>query len=357
MDILIIIVFSLAGYKLLVALYNLLFPTRLSDQEPSDKFVSVLIPARNEEVNIESLLKDLILQDYPHFEILIYDDFSGDKTAEIVAKYEMIDKRIRCIHPKELPENWLGKNHACFQLARYSKGEYLIFLDADVRAEKDLITSTVTHSVNNNLGLLSIFPRQEMHTLGEKLTVPLMHYFLISLLPLRFVRYSPFKAHSAANGQFMMFDRKTYKKYKPHETMKSQVVEDIAIGSLLKKNKVVCDCIVSPPQLSCRMYSRYTDAVDGFSKNIRLFFGKSVFVSIIMGILILFGPLIVILYDVKLFLVYALVVVITKAMTSRTSNQSIIMNLIYHVPQLATFAYIFLKSFNRQKEWKGRTIS
>ena len=119
--------------QLLVSLVNLLFETNLpKTQDISTGLVSVLIPARNEANNIGNLLNDLVNQDYKNIEVIVFNDQSEDKTAEIVTEYTIRDSRISMISSAGLPDGWLGKNFACHSLAEQANGKYLLFLDADV---------------------------------------------------------------------------------------------------------------------------------------------------------------------------------------------------------------------------------
>ncbi len=112
----IILVFTII--QLLVSLANLIFETNLPKTEDvSNALVSILIPARNEEKNIGILLNDLLNQDYNNIEIVVFNDQSEDKTAEIVTEYTIRDTRISMISSTGLPEGWLGKNFACNSLA------------------------------------------------------------------------------------------------------------------------------------------------------------------------------------------------------------------------------------------------
>lgn len=85
-------------------------------------FISVLIPARDEEENIGKCLDCLTRQDYPNFEVLVLDDRSTDFTASIVQRVADGDSRVRLITGEPLPEGWAGKPFACHQLAESAQG-------------------------------------------------------------------------------------------------------------------------------------------------------------------------------------------------------------------------------------------
>ncbi|HRG03916.1 MAG TPA: glycosyltransferase family A protein, partial [Paludibacteraceae bacterium] len=216
------ILVGFAAVQFVVALSNLLFQEKLSEKglpqtgvERND--VSVLIPVRNEEKNIGSLLSDLLQAGDNFREIIVFDDESTDGTAEVVSKIASADSRVHLLTSAGLPEGWLGKNHACHRLALEAQGEFFLFLDADVRISKGLIDKMVNYVKKKKLDLLSIFPTQEMTGWQEKITVPNMHYILLSLLPLPLVRLAPFSSLAAANGQCMLFRSETYREMMLHE--------------------------------------------------------------------------------------------------------------------------------------------
>ena len=155
----IILAFTLI--QMLVAMANLISEIYLPEKiSQSSDLVSVMIPARNEESNIGNILQDLVRQDYTNIEIIVFDDQSEDKTREIVNEFTVADTRIRLVSSEGLPEGWLGKNFACYSLSKHSKGDYLLFLDADVRIKNNTIGKALSFSKKHDLALISIFPKQ-----------------------------------------------------------------------------------------------------------------------------------------------------------------------------------------------------
>lgn len=237
--------------------------------------MSVLIPARNEEQNIGNLLSDLLLQDYKKLEILVYDDLSEDGTAAHVEGFTRRDKRIRLIRGINLPEGWLGKNHACHRLAVEARGHYFLFIDADVRLHPNAISAALNFVETHGLQALSLFPTQIMLSSGERALVPLMLWVLLTLLPLRLVEKSRFSSLAAANGQFFLHEAAQYRKYRWHERYRMHRVEDVAIARGLKKEGMRMATLLGNRLVSCRMYTGYNDALQGFSKNFPFFFGNN----------------------------------------------------------------------------------
>ncbi len=349
--------------QLLVAFVNLLFKQNFSKKKVSyNGLVSVLIPARNEEKNIAYILSDLQNQDYQNVEIIVFNDQSTDNTKEIITEFSKKDSRIKLVNSTGLPEGWLGKNFACYSLSKHAKGDYLLFLDADVRISNDIIINTIGHSMKHKLGLLSIFPKQIMMTLGERITIPNMNFILLSLLPLILVRKSKYPSLAAANGQFMLFNSKIYFETNPHELMKANKVEDIEIARYFKNKNIPIACLTGNDTIKCRMYEGFSAAVNGFSKNVVNFFGKSFLVAILFWLVTTFGFISILIgFNHTVFILYLITIVATRVFISIVSRQNIILNLILAIPQQLTMGMFIYKALinttKKQYQWKGRNIS
>jgi glycosyltransferase involved in cell wall biosynthesis len=355
-------IFIFAMLQLLVAFINLVTRPKLNKlYEPLNAFVSILIPVRNEELTVHNILHDLIHQPYNNIEILVFDDESDDNSAAVIKDFSERDSRIRLVRSTGLPDGWLGKIFACHSLSQHAKGEYFLFLDADVRIQHDAILKAVSYMRHYSLGLLSVFPRQIMKTTGEWFTVPTMNYILLSLLPLVFVRKLGFSSITAANGQFMLFNASIYKVLLPHEKMKINRVEDIAISRLFKQNKIPVACLVGDETIQCRMYEGFRNALHGFSKNVIAFFGNSFFLALLFwfittaGFIVLFYML-----PVKISLLYIILYILTRVIISIVSQQNVLLNIIFIIPQqLAIGLFICKAVFNawsKRYQWKKRTI-
>ncbi len=349
--------------QLLIALSNLIFfQTFPKTTNLSNDLISVLIPVRNEEKNIANILTDLHNQEYQNIEILIFNDQSTDGTEQILEQFSKKDNRIKVFHSEGLPKGWFGKSHACHSLAEHANGKYLLFLDADVRIRGNIISQTISLSEKHHFGLLSIFPEQKMKTLGEWVTVPVMNFVLLTLLPLILVRKTNFPSLAAANGQFMLFNAETYRKTKPHKKMKSSKVEDIETARYYKRNKISVACLVGNENISCRMYPGLTDAVDGFSKNVIMFFGNSFALAIFFWLITTLGFVVVyLLFSTTVLLIYLVSLALKRIMVSVVSKQPALQNLLLFIPQQIALGIFIIKAlankFNKKYTWKGRNIS
>ncbi len=355
-------VLAFTTLQLLISLVNLLFSEKPAKEVLKDSpLVSVLIPARNEEVNIRNILQDLIMQDYRNVEIIVFDDQSEDKTANVVREFERKDPRISLISSSSLPDGWLGKNYACHSLSRVAKGDWMLFVDSDVRVSGKIISGEIAFATKHRLALVSIFPKQLMHSFGELITVPNMNFILLSLLPLVSVRRSAFPSLAAANGQFMLFNSSIYKSLNPHEFTKANKVEDIEIARLLKRKGYRIACLTGNDNVKCRMYSGFTGAVNGFSKNVSAFFGNSILLSLLFWITTTFGIIFVSMtMPVAIVISYIVAYSLIRITVSVVSEQNVLLNLLYIVPQQISCG-IFIGSaiinrYFKAYKWKGRSI-
>jgi len=353
--------FSFLLYQFLNILINFLCNQKIRRcKQYEEPLVSLLIPARNEEKNIDLLLRRLVQIKSEQIEIIVYDDQSSDKTSAVVKHYSKQDNRIKRIDSQVLPAGWLGKNHACYQLAQQAKGDFYLFIDADVRLYGSIIQDAVQHSIKYNLGLLSIFPHQILFTMGEKVTVPIMNYILLTLLSLVFVRISPFVSHAAANGQFMLFNAHIYNELQPHKHFKASPVEDISISKYFKKNNIKVACISSEKKVKCRMYKGYEPALNGFAKNVFMFFGNQPILAFLFWIYAALGVLPVIVFDTPYIVPYLAIVCLIQLLVGVVSKQGLFVSVLLFPVQLiflfnVLVRALFIKS-NSSNIWKGREI-
>jgi len=348
--------------RFLIVLINLFSGQWLKDDgSKTCPLVSVLIPARNEENNLPELLNGLLEQDYKNLEIIIYNDDSEDETMNIIRDFEGKDKRIAWINGKTLPEGWNGKNHACYQLAQKASGDYFLFLDADVRVRPGLIRKALRHSEKHNLTLLSIFPEQQMLSVGEKMTVPVMNWILLSLLPLVLIRISHFSSLAAANGQFMMFRAREYRHHQFHRLVRDLNVEDIHIMRHIKRMGYKGHTVLSRGEVECRMYNNFREGIHGFTRSMFAFFGGSGIALTLFTVLTTLGFLFVWLGTTWFYaVIYLAVALLLRIIVAGMSRQPVLWIALLAPLQQVSFVIMVIKSFRLRYSgknlWKGRTI-
>ena len=356
------VIFVFLILRFAVTLFNFISDPKLRRVTRSyTNLVSVLIPVRNEEKNILELLRSIDQQNYQNYEVIILDDSSSDTTYDICLKFCEGHTRFRIIKGNDLPHDWLGKNYACHQLALEAKGDFFLFIDADETISDELINSAVHRMYMQKLALLSLFTNQQMITFGERLVVPLMHYVLLNLLPLRLVYLIKNHSVAAASGQFMLFDAKIYRNNHWHQLVKHKIVEDIEIMKMVKAEGFNGEALLANGMISCRMYTNYADAVNGFSKNFLAAFNYNIMAFLFYIVLLIGGPMIIMMtLDFQLIFFMMGLIILTRIMISLEAGQNAWYNVILHPLQMLTITLIAFtaiqKNLTKTNVWKDRKI-
>jgi chlorobactene glucosyltransferase len=269
----VIVIFVTAG--VLIALSNMLWVRRFEDYDLTDEkppFVSILVPARDEEHNIEGCVRSLLAQDYLNFEVVVLDDFSTDATGMILRRIARGDSRLRILEGKSLPPDWPGKHWACQQLADAAHGELLLFTDADTRHNPTALSHSVAAMQQEGIDLLTALPRQEVVTWSEKLIVPFMAWAIHSYLPLRLAQKLQLPAFSLTIGQYMLFRREAFEAVGGFQVAIGNVNDDVALGRAIITAGYEWRLLNASGCVTCRMYRGFSEVLEGFSKNVFGFF-------------------------------------------------------------------------------------
>jgi chlorobactene glucosyltransferase len=246
--------------------------------------VSLLVPARNEEVNLELLLPTLVAQDYANLEIIILNDHSTDRTLKIAQQYEARDSRLHVIEGGELLPDWLGKPNACRQLAEAASGEILVFTDADTLWQTDAISLCVKAMQATNADAMCAWPQQILSGWFSSLVQPWMTWSVLALLPVWLIPNPKHKLIVSANGQMLAFRKETYSKTGGFEPVKHSILEDMALARNVKAQNLRFVLLNGLGSVKCKMYSSTQETFDGFAKAAFVGLGSSVpalFVSIL----------------------------------------------------------------------------
>ena len=244
---------------------------RNRDAKTIDGTVSILIPMRNEERNVHGVLNSSIATALvPRLEILVLDDNSTDNTATFSKEY----LEVKTISGKELPRDWLGKNFACHQLVAHSSGEYLVFVDADVRLTELAIAASISQMSAFEWDFISPYPKQIALTFFERLIQPLLQWSWLSSVPLRYAEHAKFRSMIVANGQFMIIKRSAYLASGGHKEIRSEIIDDLELARLLVKNGFKGGVAIGGDIAACRMYQNGAELFAGYSKSLWRAFGS-----------------------------------------------------------------------------------
>jgi len=242
------------------------------------------------------VINTILEQSYSNIELLILDDFSTDATPEIINRFKQENPDVVTDVPAlAKPNGWLGKPWACQQLADHANGQYLLFLDADTALRSGMVQHMLNAFSKYDLDMITVWPEQELGSFWEKTVVPLIYYALVTLLPAVYVYRSPrwlppflrdqfATRFAAACGQCVGFTRDAYETTGGHETVKNDVVEDVALSKKVKKNGLTLRMFTGVDSICCRMYRSEKEIFNGLRKNFFAGFDRSIPLFLIMGI-------------------------------------------------------------------------
>lgn len=350
------------GFIVSFILYNK-FPKLKNDQNEDDIKVSVIIPMRNEEHNVETILNDLDNQNFKFHEIICVDDNSSDSTASIIkqnkVKYLLIDS---------LKNGWKGKTWACQRGAEEASGDVLLFLDADVKLSKNAIPSLLARysKVNRPVSILPYHNVKKRHEFFS---------LFFNLLEVCVTYLSIFKKTEYVGfyGPVLLVDRQLFLEHGGYEKVKNDVVEDYFLGKYYKSKGINVDLLLGSDQIQFRMYPKgLSQLVEGWAKN----FSKaalSTSLSLVAMIILWIGYLVSIFFHlcrgiylnnmilVGIFgLVYLLAVAKLYVDLKNIGSFPLIVCVLYPIYLLA-FILIFLYSIFstfifKTTTWKGRRL-
>ena len=349
---------------------------------PEAPLVSILVPARNEALNIEACVRSLLAQDYPNWELLVLDDHSEDETSAIVRGLGVrpSGEQARLLEGAPLPAGWTGKGWACHQLSQQARGRFLFFVDADTTHASGTVRAAVDYALRTRADLVSAWPRLITKTWSEKLIIPMIVLLGMSLYPhwlvillQRFPRLNTLfparlrRVLGAANGQFMFFTRTGYDRIGGHAALRDHVVEDVALGRAVAarsgEGMRLRNC-ESQNFSTCRMYRSFGEVWEGFTKNLRAVFEESLADFLLVGTtqmccfllpcLLLFLPVagkgwiaaqVALIYLIRLIL----------TVRFRTSWLGLLLHPVGHALALAIGLNSWRRSAHGGVAWKGRT--
>ncbi len=232
--------------------------------------VSVIVPARDEAVNIEGCVRSLAATAYPRFEILVVDDRSTDGTADLARAVPRGGaERIEVIEGAAVPEGWLGKPWACWQGAQRARGDLLLFTDADTVHGPGLLARAVAEREREGSNLLTVAGRQLMGSFWERLVQP--QVFLLMFLRFRDVERWVARGRwrdAIANGQYLLFSRDAYESIGGHRAVRDEVAEDLSLAQLLVRRGLRLTLRMARDDFATRMYRSLGGMVRGWSKNL-----------------------------------------------------------------------------------------
>ncbi len=230
--------------------------------------ISVLVPARDEEENIEACVRSLLALNYPRFEVIVLDDHSADDTYPILCRLRDQDYRLRVLVGADLPPEWYGKPFACWQLAHAAHGELLLMTDADCVFAPDALLLALGARQEQKADLVSLVPDLRCEGFWERLLIPIQYFVIFAFLPTPLIRLTPFPWFAAANGAFLFLSRDLYFEVDGHRAVRQQLAEDVKFAQHVKRQGKSLWYGDGSRTYFVRMYHGLDELWAGFSKNL-----------------------------------------------------------------------------------------
>jgi hypothetical protein len=227
--------------------------------------VAVLLPLRNEAGRVTPCLEALLGQrGAPALDVVVLDDDSTDHTADVVRA--IAGDKVRLLTGRPLPADWLGKPHACQQLAdAVPDASVLVFLDADVVLAPDAVAAAVR--LRRDLGVTLLSPYPKIAGAG-RLVQPLLQWSWLTFLPLRAMERSPRPSLAAAGGQWLVVDHAGYDRAGGHAAVRDDVLEDIGLARAVKRSGGRIALADGSALATCRMYTSWSGLVGGYTRSL-----------------------------------------------------------------------------------------
>ena len=267
-------------------------PPHPSDGAP---LVSVIFAARDEAEKLPAALRTLLAQDYPQFEVVAVNDRSQDQTPAILHEFERTNSRLKVIDIANLPAGWLGKPHALVAGFEQSKGDWLVFTDADVHFAPDVLRRAVALAQERQWDHLTLLASVEMRGFWE---ITAITYFGLGFV----IGNEPWQASNPRSGRyvgvgaFQLVRRAAYEKSGGHTRLRMDVIEDMKLGKLMKMAGLRSGVAVAQDMVRVRWHSGLQNVIRGVTKNMfaachynALFALLAMSLPMIMSVLPFFG--------------------------------------------------------------------
>jgi hypothetical protein len=258
----------LAVLPLAMGLLNLMFYRPLAHGDDTRLAMSVLVPARNEEARITPVIASILESEGADFELIVADDNSTDRTAEIINGFAAKDPRVRLFQTPPMTEGWSGKTNACYALSKQATHDIFVFLDADVTVSPDALARIARYMTRHeDVALLSGFPRQLTGSFWERLVIPMIHVLFLGYLPFIGLRFTRHPMFGAGCGQLMIARRDSYELTTGHAAIALSLHDGVTLPRLFRNHDLRTALFDATSVTATRMYESNRELWNGLSKN------------------------------------------------------------------------------------------
>jgi chlorobactene glucosyltransferase len=267
------------------------FEVSLLTEKPEDlPFVSIIVPARNEERQIERCVRSLLAQEWVDFEIVAVDDVSTDATPQILARLAAEDSRLHVVEGAPLPPGWVGKPWALHQATQRAQGEWMLFTDADTEHAPRGVASALEYAVRSGLDVFSPLTDQELVSLAERAVLPSIFNLIVFAIGSLAEINDPARPQNAVlNGQYILIKRSALLALGGYAAVRDQIAEDLELARLIKRDgRFRLQLAGGKAFASTRMYRSFGEIWAGFTKNVFTGTGGNA-ANLLLGALFLFS--------------------------------------------------------------------
>jgi glycosyltransferase involved in cell wall biosynthesis len=236
--------------------------------------ISIIIPARNEELNIGGCLQSLVTQEGISFEIIVVDDGSIDQTGTIAKLFP----GVRVIMAGPALEQRTGKNNALIAGVGEARADWILFTDADTVHLPGSLERALAEAKREKADLLSYSPEQVVVTLSERATMPVIFAELAAQFPPHKVRED--SGVTAANGQYILVRRAAYEKAGGHGAVAGEILEDVALARAFRSAGFRVYFRYGGDAVRTRMYRSWAELREGWTKNLAKLFPSPVWLAV-----------------------------------------------------------------------------
>jgi chlorobactene glucosyltransferase len=249
--------------------------------------VTVIIPARNEENDLETTVRSVLAQEGVELEVIVINDHSTDRTGEVIDRLAAEDARVRPMHNPVQRKGWLGKANAMHQAAELATGDFIVFTDADITHKPGCALAAVREMQDHRLALLSMMPLFIWETIWENAAAPAFLLAMTNFLsgPI----HDPDSEDALAIGAFIMVDADIYRALGGHDPIKGEMLDDVSLARHFKAKGKQVAFRVAPQCLSVRMYNSASSVFYGSIKNCLAVFGDSFWLAIPLALTFAIG--------------------------------------------------------------------
>jgi glycosyltransferase involved in cell wall biosynthesis len=234
-----------------------------SDRAPS---ISIIFAARDEAEKLPTALPTLLAQDYSDYEVAAVNDRSRDATLDILNQFARASKRLHVCNLSELPPGWLGKTHALDAGYRASRGEWLVFTDADVCFTPDVLSRAMAMAEERGWDHLTLMAGIEMHGVWEIAAVSYFGLVFVAGNGIWHINRPRSRAYNGV-GAFQLVRREAYERSGGHQRLALEVIDDMKLGKIIKLAGFRSGTGVAFDEVRVRWHSGIRNVIAGVTKN------------------------------------------------------------------------------------------